>query len=260
MGINTDFLKKRLNQLQSKRNAQTNVWKPTSGETRVRIVPYKFNRENPFIELYWHYGLNNKSFVSPISFGDPDPVVEFADALKATGESDAWKSAKAIEPKLRTYVPVVVRGEEGEGVKYWGFGIKIYETLLKLISDPEWGDITHPNTGRDIVVEFKTAKEAKADYPQTTIRVSPSQTKLTNDAKQLKSLLNDQLEITSVYSIPSYDELKKQLETYLNGPTDATDATDATKMAETPDEMDDIEDSTDDDLDSVMEDFDSLID
>jgi len=257
MGINTDFLKKRLNQLQSKRNVQSNIWKPTSGETRIRIVPYKFNRENPFIELYWHYGFNNKNYVSPFSFGDPDPIQEFAEKLKSTGESDDWKNARALEPKLRTYVPIIVRGEEEEGVKYWGFGIKIYEALLKLISDPEWGDITHPNAGRDITVEFKTAKELKKDYPETTIRVSPSQTKLTSEAKELKKFLNDQIEITQVYVVSTYDELKKELDLYLNGPTAEEESVD--EATSTP-ELEDIEDSTDDDLDSVMDDFDSLVD
>lgn len=257
MGINTDFLKKRLTQLQSKRNVQSNIWKPTSGETRIRIVPYKFNRENPFIELYWHYGLNNKNFVSPYSFGDQDPLVEFAEKLKATGESDDWKNARAIEPKMRTYVPIVVRGEEDEGVKYWGFGIKIYEALLKLIADPEWGDITHPNTGRDIVVEFKTAKELGKDYPETTIRVSPAQKKLTDDTKLLKRFLNEQVEITEIYAVPTYDDLKKELDLYLNGPKEDKEFSDD---SENVPELEDIGDSTDDDLDSVMDDFESLID
>jgi len=258
MGINTDFLKKRLGQLQSKRNVQSNIWKPTSGQTKIRIVPYKYDRDNPFIELLWHYGFNNKNWVSPASFGNADPIVEFAEKLKATGESDDWKSGKQLEPKLRTYVPVIVRGEEAEGVKFWGFGIKIYEQLLTIIADPEWGDITHPSSGHDITVDFKTAKECGKDYPETTIRISPKSTTLTSDIKVAKKLLNDQVEISEVYSIPSYEDLKKELKKFVGGEEEEDTPPPATKKAD--EDLNDIQDSSDDDLDSVMDDFDNLID
>ena len=35
-----------------------------------------------------------------------------------------------MEPKMRTYVPVLVRGKESEGVKFWGFGKLVYQELL----------------------------------------------------------------------------------------------------------------------------------
>jgi len=261
MGINTDFLKRRLGQLQSKRNVQSHIWKPTSGDTKIRIVPYKHNRENPFIELYWHYGFNNKNWVSPISIDQSDPIMEFAEKLKATGESDDWKSGKQLEPKLRTYVPVIVRGEEDEGVKFWGFGIKIYEQLLTLIADPEWGDITHPSTGHDINVKFQTAKELGKDYPETSIRVSPKPSTLTSDVKTAKKLLNDQPKITEVYTIPTYDELKKELNKFLHGDEEVEEVKAPVKAKkEGVDEIDEIADSTDEDLETVMDDFDNLID
>ena len=56
-------------------------------------------------------------------------IAEFADKLKATGNSDDWKLARKMEPKMRTFVPVIVRGKESEGVKFWGFGKQIYQEL-----------------------------------------------------------------------------------------------------------------------------------
>ena len=50
---------------------------------------------------------------------------------------------------------MIVRGEENEGVKYWGFGKTVYQELLSII-DPDYGDISDPVSGRDVVVEFKT--------------------------------------------------------------------------------------------------------
>ena len=51
--------------------------------------------------------------------------------------------------------PVLVRGQEEEGVKVWGFGKRAYETLLSLVLNPEYGDITDPS-GRDLVIRLKT--------------------------------------------------------------------------------------------------------
>ena len=53
---------------------------------------------------------------------------------------------------------MIVRGEENEGVKYWGFGKTVYQELLSII-DPDYGDISDPVSGRDVVVEFKTERK-----------------------------------------------------------------------------------------------------
>ena len=52
--------KNRLSQLQTTNNRTSNLWKPSPGTQIVRIVPYKFNKDNPFIELYFHYDLGGK--------------------------------------------------------------------------------------------------------------------------------------------------------------------------------------------------------
>ena len=49
-----------------------------------------------------------------------------------------------MEPKLRTFVPILVRGQEGEGIKFWGFGKTVYQEILGYIADPDYGDITDP--------------------------------------------------------------------------------------------------------------------
>ena len=68
MKINIDAIRGRLNKLQNTQKKSENLWKPTS-KHQVRIVPYKFEKDNPFIELYFHYNINNKTYLSPQSFG-----------------------------------------------------------------------------------------------------------------------------------------------------------------------------------------------
>jgi hypothetical protein len=207
---------KRFNSLQNNTKKSDSIFKPANGKSVIRIVPYKFNKDIPFIELYFHYNINNKTYLSPMSFGRPDPIVEFAEKLKRTGDTDDWKAGKKMEPKLRTFVPVIVRGKESEGVKFWGFGKTVYQDILGYIADPDYGDITDPISGRDIVLEVTSAEESNAAYPTTTIRVRPSQTKLADDAEMVKQLLENQKEITELYQELSYAELKTILENWLN--------------------------------------------
>ena len=215
MDINA--IKSRLNTLQSTSSTANSFWKPPAGKTQIRITPYVENKDNPFVELFFHYSLvPNKTVLSPLSFGRPDPVQQFADKLKSTGDKDEWIQGKRIEPKMRTFVPVIVRGEESEGVKWWGFGKTVYQELLSIIADPDYGDISDPMTGRDIVVERQTAAEAGNQYGKTTIRVKPNQTALVEDMDLSKKLLTVQPNIVELYTEPDFDTLKGHLSTFLN--------------------------------------------
>ena len=232
MDINA--IKSKLTQLQSTTSTKDNFWKPEPGQQVVRIVPYKHNKDNPFIELYFHYNLgNNKTYLSPATFGRPDPVEEFSNKLKSTGNKDEWVQGKRLEPKMRTFVPVVVRGRENEGVKFWGFGKTVYQELLSIIADPDYGDISDSTNGRDIVVERQTPAEAGNQYGKTTVRVKPNQTKLVENSEVLENLLNNQSDITELYTEPSYDDLKEALSNYLNPSEDSDNTTTQTKTTET---------------------------
>ena len=221
--MDLNAIKNRLSQLQTTTNRTSNLWKQSPGSQVLRIVPYKFNKDNPFIELFFHYDLGGKNYLSPISFGRPDPIEEFAQKLKSTGSKDDYRLGKKIEAKMRTYAPVVVRGEENQGVKFWGFGKTVYQELLSIIADPDYGDITDQVSGRDVAVEFKTAEETGKSFPSTSIRVKPNQTPITEDASVLENIMSTQKNITEIYQERSYDELTEALNEYLNGDSQSED-------------------------------------
>jgi len=167
--------------------------------------------------------MGEKNYLSPISFGRPDPIEEFATKLKTSGNKEDYKLGRKIEAKMRTYAPVIVRGEESEGVKFWGFGKMVYQELLSVIADPDYGDITDPVNGRDIVVEFKTSEETGRAFPMTTIRVKPNQTPLTENTEVMSVVKDTQKNITDIYSELEYDDLQKALEAWLNAENDVED-------------------------------------
>lgn len=215
MSINIDAIKNRLGEFKSQKTTSKYVWRPKVGTTQIRLVPYKFNKENPFIEMYFHYEIG-KSLLSPITFGKPDPVMKLVEKLLQKNDKDAYKYAKKIEPKLRVYVPMVERGKESEGIKFWGIGKTLYQDLMEIIADPDYGDITDFAAGRDIKVILQDPKEAGKEVVAPTIMIKPNTTPLMPSKDELMKLWETQQNINDVFTETSYEELEVLLEEYLS--------------------------------------------
>jgi len=222
MSLNIDKIRARL--ASSKKKGKTDskakdiIWKPKAGKQVVRIVPLQSQPDDPFIRLKFHYDFAGKNYLSPSSFNKPDPIVELSERLKKN--SDTWKQGRALEPKLRTYVPIIVRGEEEKGVRFWGFGNQIYNQLMETMVEPDYGDITDLNQGYDIQVDFKTKEEVKKDYPETTIMIKPKPRPVIEPnapkAKEIMELITTkQPNLFDVYETPTYEVLSAALEDYL---------------------------------------------
>lgn len=218
MALDLNALKSKLNSFKRSGDRDTAIWKPKEGKTVIRIVPRKEDPSNPFIELYFHY-LGNKTHLSPLSYGNRDPIAEFADALKSDQSRDPkerYAEAKPFMPKLRTYIPVIVRGEEDKGVRYFSFGQTVAKEIISYMLDSDYGDITDPKNGRDIVVEYIPKEKSDTNFAKTSIKVKPAQTPLSTDATLVEKWLNEQPDLRELYTEPTYNELKVILEKYLD--------------------------------------------
>jgi hypothetical protein len=156
--MDLNAIRSKLNSLQQQNKGnggsdRSLFWKPSIGKQVVRIVPNKFNKANPFTEVYFHYGIGERVMISPINYGEKDPIVEFAKQLRTTSDKENWRLAKKLDPKMRIFVPVIVRGEEDQGVKLWQFGKNTYLEFLSLADDDDIGDYTDIHQGRDITVD-----------------------------------------------------------------------------------------------------------
>ena len=108
-------------------------------------------------------------------------------------------------------------------MKFWGFGKTIYQELLSIIADPDYGDITDPVNGRDVSVEFISAEESGASFPKTNIRVKPNQTPISDEPSVLELVKTSQKDITEIYQEQSYDDLTNVLNEWLNPSEDSTE-------------------------------------
>ena len=222
MAMDLSAIKSKLSSLQSqksggqKRDMSLILWKPTVGKHSVRIVPATWDKSNPFKEVLVHYGIGNRTMISLVNFGEKDPIVEFAKQLATTGDKENWVMSKKLEPKMRVFVPVIVRGEEEKGVRLWEFGKQIYAELLSLADDPDVGDYTDVIEGRDITIETTGPETNGTSFNQSKVRVRTKTTPLSEDAQEVDKWLNNQPDVFSIFKKYSYEEMKEALLGWLN--------------------------------------------
>jgi hypothetical protein len=221
MDINS--IKSRLNALQNKKGGSQNkeeraknFWKPSIGKQLIRIVPSKFDKSNPFKEVYFHYGVANRSMIALTNWGEKDPIVEFASQLRKSTEKENWSLAKKIEPKMRIFAPVIVRGEEEKGVRLWEFGKETYMELLSMVADDDIGDFSDIYEGRDLTIETVGPEVTGTKYNKSTVRPRTKITPLSENAVQVKEWLANQPEVLTLYKKFEYDEMKTILLNWLN--------------------------------------------
>jgi hypothetical protein len=213
-------MRNRLQTIQSKSSGKSGekksvFWKPSIGKQVIRVVPSKYNKLNPFTEMYFHYGIGKNTMVSPINWGEKDPIVEFAKQLRQTSDKENWRLAKKVEPKMRIFVPVIVRGEESEGVKLWQFGKELYMDFLNLADNEDVGDFTDVSTGRDITLTTVGPEVTGTNYNKTTIMPKVKETPLAASKDEVNALLENQPNPMDVFKRYSFDDMKSALQEWL---------------------------------------------
>ena len=207
-------VKAKLTKLNNKTSKQNNLWKPEEGKQTIRILPYKYQPEMPFMELFFHYGIAKRTILSPTTKGEPDPIADFAEKLRKTGDKEDWELSKDLTPKMRIYAPVLVRGKEKEGVKFWGFGKLVYQELLGLAEDPDYANFEDPTQGRDFTVDFTKGVTNREN--KTVIRPKPGTSPISEDKEIIKMVSDQPNLLEDVWQIPTFDELTTVLEKHLN--------------------------------------------
>jgi len=200
------------------------MWRPTEGETAtIRLLSFPDNDGQPWKDMYFYYNIgNNPGLVAPYQYDKPDPIQELITKLRDDGSKESYELAKKLYPKMRTFAPVVVRGEEDKGVRLWSFGKMVYQDLLNLMLDEDYGDITDVENGRDIRVVCE--KQAGRQFATTSVTPRGSTTPLTSDSDQLATWTTELPDPTALYELKSYDALEKIVNDWLTG-DDTSDST-----------------------------------
>ena len=215
-------------------------FKPKPGKYQIRILPSKFDKSNPFREVYFHYGFSKGPILALTNWNEKDPIAEFSKNLRKSSDKEDWQLAKKIEPKLRYFVPVLVRGEESQGPRLWEFGKLIYEQLLGIAADEDYGDFTDITDGRDFTIEAVEDVVAGRKGIKCNIRVKPKTSAISDDATIVTKALDEQPDILGINKHYSFDELKDLLDKWLN--PDSEEDTEAPIASKSTDDDEEEED------------------
>ena len=223
MSINMELMRKKLASLRGEGGGNENsVWfKPQEGEQVIRIVPTTDG--DPLKEMYFHYNVGDHKggIVCPKrNFGERCPVCDFASAVWKDGtennDEEAKKLAKSLFVRARYFSPVIVRGAEEEGIKFYGYGKRAYELLLGYILDPEYGDITDTLEGTDITLVY-TKPTTPGAYPQTSLKMRRNTSTLLEDTEAISALLDRMPDFDSLFERLSPEEIDAILDEQLSG-------------------------------------------
>ena len=191
-------------------------WKPKAeGKYQIRFVPSKINKDNPFQEVFMHYGVGKYPIVALTNWGEDDPIVDFTKKLRKSSESENWRLAKQLDPKMRVFAPVIVRGEEDKGVRLFEFSKTIYMELLSIADDEDYGDFTDINQGFDFVVNVTKVQDRPGFA--LSVRPKPKQTPLSSDASQITTWLENQPILLEERYKYTYEKLKEELQNFISG-------------------------------------------
>ena len=219
-----DSLNKQSNpQKKEKKDYTLIYWKPREeGKYQIRFVPTKLDLPTaPFQEVFMHYGVGKFPIVALTNWGEKDPIVEFTKQLRKSSDPENWRLSKKLDPKLRVFAPVIVRGEEDKGVRLFEFSKTIYMELLSIAEDEDYGDFSDVAEGFDFVVNASKVQDRPGFA--LSLRPKPKQTPLSEDASQIKTWLENQPILLEERFKYTYDKLKDELQGFLTEGEDTED-------------------------------------
>ena len=239
MAIDLEAIKRRVAELSGvKKTSSVQMWKPGLGEYKIRCLPWKNAAEGqPFMERWFYYIGENYGILAPNQFGKPDPINDLIRKLYSSGKPDDRLLAKKLQPKMRCYAPIIVRGEEDKGVQVWSFGKLVYQRMLSFFLDEEVGDILSPTEGFDLKVNI--SKVQGKQYNDTIVDPARRPSKLHEDGVIAQKWLESIPNIDDMYRLKTTQEIEAVLNNWLNGgaPADIDNSAGSTRGPSQTDEL-----------------------
>lgn len=221
MALNLDKIKERLLQAsgQGKKSDMNSIfWKIPEGESVIRIISPKDG--DPFREYHQHYSVGKSlPFLCPRKqYGESCPTCEYVNKLYKSTNPEDIALAKKISVKARYFSPVLVRGEEAKGIRFWSYSKTTYVKLLKLVNKvEEYGDITDPNSGTDLVISYETPQGAA--FPLTSIEPRRKESPLCKDMslEDCEKMVDTIPNLEKGLNKKSSEDIKKIMDEWLLG-------------------------------------------
>jgi len=182
-------------------------------ERRIRILPTK-DGSSPFVEVKFHEVQVDGKWIKlydPAQEGKRSPLNEVYDGLMMTGIDSDKELAKNYRSRKFYIVKVIDRDHEADGPKFWRFkhnhkGDGVIDKIFPIFRNK--GDVTHPTTGRDLILSLSLTKAGTGkEYTVINSVLNDDASPLNVDADVSKKWMDDELTWSDVYSKKGEDYL-----------------------------------------------------
>ncbi|MDY6957708.1 MAG: hypothetical protein SVK08_00990 [Halobacteriota archaeon] len=198
----------------------SNFYNLKNGRTVLRVLP-SWSPEGVWFrkirEYYFQMGEQHLFLTSPLDFDLPDPLDEYNNEVFQIGTDAAKTEAKRFRYKERFLVnALVVSDNQGttvaDGIKIVKLPKTVKISLVDLDTDSEYGDITNPEQGFNIIID-RSGKGLSTEY---SVKAQRERTNifdlLTNSGINPQGMSMFNLDEVHSTGLKSYDELKAILE------------------------------------------------
>lgn len=219
------------------------VMKTTPGNTyTVRLLPFAKDPKNTFFHYFNHGWVSFATgqyvqALSPLTFSERDPIAEERFRILRMGTEDEKEKVKAIKRVEKYLVNVYViddptNPDNNGKVKLLRYGKQLHKIIMEAIEGEdaeEFGPRIFDLSTNG--VNFKIKCENQGEYPTYVSSRFTSAGKLNLSEDEQKKIYDSVYDLTKVYSLKSYDELKqmfdehflvKQVATQASTPTQPT--------------------------------------
>jgi hypothetical protein len=237
MALDIAKMKQKQKMLETKGgDRESRFWKVPDGKSTVRLLPDRDG--DPFRILHLHYDINGKT-VPCISknWKEKCPICEFAYAIykdKSASEQERLL-AKKLLAKERYFSRIVVREDGILEPKTWSYSPTVYKDLLALVLNEEYGDITDPKTGFDLVIDY--GKVGGKTFAETKVTPKRKESKLADNQQELDRLTSEDFDVYSLYERFSKDDVELMLKEHLDKLEKAALGTDNPDLSEGGDQV-----------------------
>lgn len=211
--VNYDVIRSKQAQLSKTKDTgqQRNYWTPKEGRNNIRILSPYSEAGVWYLEVPLHYKIGGKTIVCPNRLPKKGRcyVCEKVKEFRNDKSEELQKLANDLRPKMKVYYNIVDLDHPEAGVQVYGSGVSVFKDLLYYDLDEEWGNITDPDNGYDVIL----TREGKGLSTQYQIKLKKNSSPIEN------VVWLDQLNDLDFFAstVLSYDEIK---DLYEKGPDD----------------------------------------
>ena len=259
----------------SKGSAKFNEIMPTkSGNTyTVRLLPFAKDPSKTFFHYYNHGWTSYATgqyvqTLSPQTFGERDPIAEERFKVLRTGSEEEKEKMSAVRRLEKWLVNVYVvddptNPDNNGNVKILRYGKQLHKIITEAIEgeDAEEFGPRIFDLGSE-GVNFKIKVEQQGDYPTYVSSRFTSAGKIDLSEDEQKGIYENAFDLSEVFTLKSYDELKQMLNEHYYCRTEEEETTPVASapvpVVETPTEPEPAvvsNDTVEEDIDELLKDL-----